>query len=362
MEGPTPVSALLHAATMVTAGIFLIIRFSPLFEFSDNSLKFLLIFGFLTILFSSILGVYQYDIKKIIAYSTCSQLGYMFFMCGCSAYNYVLFHLFNHAFFKAGLFLLAGVLIYIFNGEQDIRKMFLGFMFPYYYFVSMILFLSLIGIPYFSGYFSKEYLGYIAQMYLIQICDNFLEFFCIAILFTVGYSIKILYFVFYKYFIFIIKIPVILKKYLFIPKFCINISLFILCLCSLLSGYLYYEFFCSRVSFLSCDLGNFIDLSIFNYDYFLLFISIINFLPIIIFFFSIFIFLFFEINMFYDLLFDSIVYKFFRMLKNDLLDYFFWFLIEISNFFIYDLYKCLFEKGFFEFFMSRGIIFFLKKF
>ena len=99
MEGPTPVSSLLHAATMVTAGVFLILRCSFLFEFSNIVLFFIVIIGGVTALFSSIIGVFQYDMKKIIAYSTCSQLGYMFFSCGLSNYHIAIFHLFNHAFF-----------------------------------------------------------------------------------------------------------------------------------------------------------------------------------------------------------------------------------------------------------------------
>jgi len=123
MEGPTPVSALLHAATMVTAGVFLIIRSSIFMENSNNTLILLFIFGSITAIFSGIIASFQYDIKRIIAYSTCSQLGYMFFSCGLSNYQVAFFHLFNHAFFKALLFLSAGALIHILFDEQDIRKM-----------------------------------------------------------------------------------------------------------------------------------------------------------------------------------------------------------------------------------------------
>jgi NADH:ubiquinone oxidoreductase subunit 5 (subunit L)/multisubunit Na+/H+ antiporter MnhA subunit len=123
MEGPTPVSALLHAATMVTAGVFLIIRSSIFMENSNTILILLFIFGSITAIFSGIIASFQYDIKRIIAYSTCSQLGYMFFSCGLSNYQVAFFHLFNHAFFKALLFLSAGALIHILFDEQDIRKM-----------------------------------------------------------------------------------------------------------------------------------------------------------------------------------------------------------------------------------------------
>jgi NADH:ubiquinone oxidoreductase subunit 5 (subunit L)/multisubunit Na+/H+ antiporter MnhA subunit len=111
MEGPTPVSSLLHAATMVTAGVFLLIRCSFIFEKSNAILFLIILFGSITALFSALVATYQYDIKKIIAYSTCSQLGYMFFSSGLSNYNITLFHLFNHAFFKALLFLGAGSII-----------------------------------------------------------------------------------------------------------------------------------------------------------------------------------------------------------------------------------------------------------
>jgi len=123
MEGPTPVSALLHAATMVTAGVFLVIRTSFLFEYSNNILVLLCIFGSITAIFSGMVASFQYDMKKIIAYSTCSQLGYMFFSCGLSNYHVAFFHLFNHAFFKALLFLSAGALIHALFDEQDIRRM-----------------------------------------------------------------------------------------------------------------------------------------------------------------------------------------------------------------------------------------------
>ena len=156
MEGPTPVSALLHAATMVTAGVFLLIRLSPLFEFS-NILVFIILIGGLTTFVSSLIGISQFDIKKIIAYSTCSQLGYMIFSCGCSNYHAALFHLFNHAFFKALLFLLSGAFILIFNGEQDIRKIYLNpVFFPYYYLLLNLASCSLTGVFFFSGFYSKE--------------------------------------------------------------------------------------------------------------------------------------------------------------------------------------------------------------
>ena len=123
MEGPTPVSALIHAATMVTAGVFLLIRSSPILEYAPNALILIVIIGALTALFAATVGLVQNDIKKVIAYSTCSQLGYMVFACGLSHYSVALFHLANHALFKALLFLSAGCIIHGLMDEQDLRKM-----------------------------------------------------------------------------------------------------------------------------------------------------------------------------------------------------------------------------------------------
>src|ERR1700761_1829144 len=122
MEGPTPVSALIHAATMVTAGVFLIIKCSFLFEYVSNLLTIIAIIGALTAFFSATVALVQNDIKKVIAYSTCSQLGYMIFACGLSSYHVSFFHLVNHAFFKALLFLSAGAIIHSLSNEQDMRK------------------------------------------------------------------------------------------------------------------------------------------------------------------------------------------------------------------------------------------------
>jgi NADH-ubiquinone oxidoreductase chain 5 len=157
MEGPTPVSALIHAATMVTAGIFLIIRCSPLFEYSPIVLNAITIIGGLTAFFAATIGLVQNDIKKIIAYSTCSQLGYMAFACGTSNYAASLFHLSNHAFFKALLFLGAGAVIHSLGNEQDIRKMGgLIQVMPFTYAMMLIGSLSLVGFPFLSGFYSKD--------------------------------------------------------------------------------------------------------------------------------------------------------------------------------------------------------------
>src|SRR5271165_914173 len=123
MEGPTPVSALIHAATMVTAGVFVLIRLSPLLEYSSVALVIIAIIGALTGFFAGTVGIFQNDLKRVIAYSTCSQLGYMIVGCGLSSYSIALFHLMNHAFFKALLFLSAGAVIHAVLDEQDMRKM-----------------------------------------------------------------------------------------------------------------------------------------------------------------------------------------------------------------------------------------------
>jgi NADH:ubiquinone oxidoreductase subunit 5 (subunit L)/multisubunit Na+/H+ antiporter MnhA subunit len=157
MEGPTPVSALIHAATMVTAGVFLIIRCSPIYEFAPKTLQVMTIVGGITAFTGASMALVQCDVKKIIAFSTMSQLGYMFFAAGLSGYNLSLYHLFNHAFFKALLFLSAGSLIHAMSDEQDIRKMGgLCRILPVTYVCFLIGTLSLIGFPFTSGFFSKE--------------------------------------------------------------------------------------------------------------------------------------------------------------------------------------------------------------
>ncbi|KAA0451899.1 MAG: NADH-quinone oxidoreductase subunit L [Candidatus Thioglobus sp.] len=157
MEGPTPISALIHAATMVTAGIFMVSRMSPMFELSDTALTVVMIVGAITALFMGLLGIVQNDIKKVVAYSTLSQLGYMTVALGVSAYSVAIFHLMTHAFFKALLFLGAGSVIVAMHHEQDIRKMGgLKKYMPITYFTALIGSLALIGFPGFSGFYSKD--------------------------------------------------------------------------------------------------------------------------------------------------------------------------------------------------------------
>ena len=157
MEGPTPVSALIHAATMVTAGVFLVARMSPLYEFATFTNLFITFIGAATAIFAASIALTQNDIKRVIAYSTCSQLGYMFFAAGVGAYNASIFHLTTHAFFKALLFLSAGSVIHAMHHEQDMRKM--GGLFKKIPFTATMMWigsLAIIGFPYLSGYYSKE--------------------------------------------------------------------------------------------------------------------------------------------------------------------------------------------------------------
>jgi NADH-quinone oxidoreductase subunit L len=157
MEGPTPISALIHAATMVTAGIFMVARMSPLFEHSDTALSFILIIGATTALFMGFLGIVNNDIKRVVAYSTLSQLGYMTVALGVSAYSVAIFHLMTHAFFKALLFLAAGAVIIAMHHEQDMRRMGgLRTRMPVTYWTSLVGALALIGTPFFSGFYSKD--------------------------------------------------------------------------------------------------------------------------------------------------------------------------------------------------------------
>ena len=157
MEGPTPVSALIHAATMVTAGVFLVVRCSPIYEYSQFALNFVAIVGVITAIFAASVALVQNDIKRIIAYSTCSQLGYMFFAAGIGAYHVAIFHLFTHAFFKALLFLGSGSVIHAFKDDQDIRNM--GGVWkqlPFTWVLMLIGTLALTGFPFLSGFYSKD--------------------------------------------------------------------------------------------------------------------------------------------------------------------------------------------------------------
>jgi len=197
MEGPTPVSALIHAATMVTAGVYLLIRTSPLIEYSNTILIICLWLGAITTMTSSLIGFFQQDIKKIIAYSTMSQLGMMVIAIGLSSYNVALFHLINHAFYKALLFLGAGSIIHAMYDNQDLRKYGgLKAYLPLSYSITLIASLSLIALPFMSGFYSKDFIleSAYGQFYFSSIIVYFIAI--IGASFTTLYSVKILYLTF----------------------------------------------------------------------------------------------------------------------------------------------------------------------
>src|ERR1700749_715262 len=197
MEGPTPVSALIHAATMVTAGVYLLIRVSPLLEYSSLILLLCLWLGAITTVFSSLIGLFQQDIKKVIAYSTMSQLGMMVIAIGLSSYNLALFHLVNHAFYKGLLFLGAGSVIHSVADNQDFRKY--GGLRPFLpltYSVMLIASLSLVAIPFMTGFYSKDFIleSAYGQFYFSSTVIYFIA--TIGAMFTTLYSVKVLYLTF----------------------------------------------------------------------------------------------------------------------------------------------------------------------
>jgi NADH-quinone oxidoreductase subunit L len=198
MEGPTPISALIHAATMVTAGIFMVARMSPLFEMSSTALSVVIVIGATTAFFMGLIGIVQNDIKRVVAYSTLSQLGYMTVALGASAYSAAIFHLMTHAFFKALLFLAAGSVIIAMHHEQDIRKMGgLKKYMPITYWVSLIGSLALIGFPGFSGYFSKDAILIAAQN--ADVWGSGYAYLCVmlGVFVTAFYSFRMFFLVFH---------------------------------------------------------------------------------------------------------------------------------------------------------------------
>ncbi len=240
MEGPTPVSALIHAATMVTAGIFLVTRCSYLFEFSPITLNIILVVGASTAFFGATTGLFQNDMKKVIAYSTCSQLGYMAFSCGLSSYDVAMFHLSNHAVFKALLFLAAGSIIHSVGDEQDMRKMGgLKTLLPFAYTAIIVGSLALTGFPFLTGFYSKDIILEVAYTkgklfgdfaYILGV----LSAFC-----TAFYSTRLLYLVFLS------NANGNKKVYMNIhePSWKMTFPLFLLSLLSLIIGYSTKDFF-----------------------------------------------------------------------------------------------------------------------
>lgn len=240
MEGPTPVSALIHAATMVTAGVFLISRCSYIFELSPFTLHMIILVGSATAFFASTTGLFQNDMKKVIAYSTCSQLGYMIFACGLSSYEVGLFHLSNHAFFKALLFLGAGSVIHALSDEQDMRKMGgLKRILPYSYSVMLVGSFALMGFPFLAGFYSKDVILEISySTYTIHGQFSYLLG-TLAAFATAYYSIRVLYLVF-------LAEPNGNKKNLFNAHegtIRMTFPLFLLCFLSIFVGFLTKDFF-----------------------------------------------------------------------------------------------------------------------
>jgi NADH-quinone oxidoreductase subunit L len=198
MEGPTPISALIHAATMVTAGIFMVARMSPLFELSDMALSFILVVGGITTLFMALVAVVQNDIKRVVAYSTLSQLGYMTVALGASAYSAAIFHLMTHAFFKAVLFLGAGSVIIAMHHEQNMQKMggLRNYM-PITYWTMFIAALASAGVPGFSGFFSKD--AIIEAVHFVTLPGADFAYFCvlITVFVTALYTFRLIFMTFH---------------------------------------------------------------------------------------------------------------------------------------------------------------------
>jgi NADH-ubiquinone oxidoreductase chain 5 len=197
MEGPTPVSALIHAATLVTAGVFLLIRCSSLFESTDTTLTVVTLVGSITSLFAATIGLVQNDLKRVIAFSTCSQLGYMVFAIGLSNYSVALFHLANHAVFKALLFLSSGCIIHGMNDEQDLRR-FGGIitLFPISYIMILIGSLALVGFPFLTGFYSKDVILELAASKHTSTSNIAHTLGCLAAFCTAFYSFRLAFLTF----------------------------------------------------------------------------------------------------------------------------------------------------------------------
>ena len=240
MEGPTPVSALIHAATMVTAGVFLVCRLSPMLEYAPFTRDVITVVGALTAIFAATIGLTQFDIKRVIAYSTCSQLGYMFFAAGVSAYPAAMFHLTTHAFFKALLFLGAGSVIHAMSDEQDMRNMGgIWHKIPFTYAMMWIGSLALAGIPFFAGYYSKDMILEAAYAAHTPI-GNFAWVMGIAAAFlTAFYSWRLLMMTFHGK----PRASAEVMSHIHESPLVMTIPLFILAIGAVLSGWMFYELF-----------------------------------------------------------------------------------------------------------------------
>src|SRR5208282_2278975 len=254
MEGPTPVSVLIHAATMVTAGVYLLMRTSPLIEYSSTVLILCLWVGAITTVFSSLIGLFQQDIKKVIAYSTMSQLGMMVIAVGLSSYNIALFHLVNHAFYKGLLFLGAGAVIHAVSDNQDFRKYGgLGPFLPLTYSVMLIASLSLVAFPFMTGFYSKDFIleSAYGQFYFSGTVVYFIA--TIGAIFTTLYSVKVLYLTFLTN----PNGPIVNYKYVHESDIFMSLPLIILAILSIFFGYI------TKDIFIGIGLGFFLDNSLF---------------------------------------------------------------------------------------------------
>lgn len=358
MEGPTPVSALIHAATMVTAGIFVILRCCYLFEFSSNILIFLSIIGCLTSFFSGTVGFLQNDIKKIIAYSTCSQLGFMTFVCGCSGYIVSIYHLFNHGFFKALLFLGAGSIIHSLFDEQDIRKMGgIIRLLPFTYIIFLIGSLSLSGFLFTTGFYSKDMImELLFSNYNINI--RFVYYIAlISVFFTMIYSIRLLFYVFYDlYKGYYIKLIYITESNILITFVLTFLVIFSTCI-----GYLFKDLFVGMGTDVWANSLFFFfnTFNIFKIEYLH---YIIKLLPLIITLFSFLIFCFF-----YDYYNYNIIKNLYKNYNYQKIFYFFnkkWYFDLIYNFFIvknffkfsYNITFKLIDRGYLEYIGPLSIV------
>jgi len=353
MEGPTPVSALIHAATMVTAGIFVIIRSSFILIYNGYLMDFMAIVGGVTIFFGASVACFQMDIKKIIAYSTISQIGYMMLACGSGNFVGAIFHLFTHAFFKALLFLSSGSVIHAMNNEQDIRKMGGLFNFlPFTYVSFLIGSLSLLGFPFFSGFYSKD--NILEFAFLNDRVSTYIGYFfgLISIFFTSFYSFRLLYWVFLAPYSGQRKIITNIYEAPFYMMFSMSILIFP----SIFFGFIFYDYFVGMHSvYFWFD-------SVYNFSNFVIKIEnykinkFIQNLPFIFIFLG---FKFFIINInkkkFYI---KNKKFKIFYNLfsKKWYFDDFYNYYIKNFMFYIYKFYWITFEKGFLIYFGPKFFI------
>jgi len=282
MEGPTPVSSLLHAATMVTAGVYLLLRVSWIIDLSNLS-SLIVIIAILTNFFTSLIAVFQYDVKKIIAYSTASQLALMFMAIGLSSFNLAFYHLFNHAFFKALLFLCAGSIIHFLNNKQDIRATsFLYYFMPFTYISFLIGQLTLIGFPFLSSYYSKDMIlqfSFFGNSYISYLLLWFLN---ISVILTAFYSLRLIKFLFFTNSIkniFFNKLYTIEQYdlFIFLPLFFLSFfSLFIGYIVSDIFSYKLFYFF-KDIFFFNFNTSNYSFISFLEYsNFFIFFLTLIG--------------------------------------------------------------------------------------